>query len=109
MSDSPTTSSPTTTPSTGQCNGVPSTGWSCCSTATQCALGGGDCDIDSECAGDLICGRDNCLNDFPSVGSNWGTLADCCMGKYYYRPLYIYIFFFSSAADYCIGKLFHWN
>ena len=76
-----TTPSPTTAPPTGQCNGVPSTDWSCCSSGSPCNVGGGDCDNDSECAGTLVCGPDNCKTDFPSSGSNWDTIADCCIGN----------------------------
>ena len=43
-------------------------------------LGGGDCDGDSQCQGDLVCGSDNCLSDFSSSGSNWVEGADCCKG-----------------------------
>ena len=32
----------------------------------------GDCDVDSECYGDLVCGRNNCGEKFPSSD------ADCC-------------------------------
>ena len=43
-------------------------------------LGGGDCDDDSECQGDLVCGADNCHSEFASPGSNWAEGADCCTG-----------------------------
>ena len=32
----------------------------CCTPATPCDLGGGDCDSDLDCAGSLVCGTDNC-------------------------------------------------
>ena len=32
-------------------------------------MGEGDCNADSECAGDLVCGTDNCP---------WGDGDDCC-------------------------------
>ena len=32
----------------------------------------GDCDIDSDCNGDLKCGKDNC------PGTNFHAMADCC-------------------------------
>ena len=35
-----------------------------------CGVGEGDCDDDSECAGPLVCGTDNCP---------WGDADDCCM------------------------------
>ena len=50
---------------------------SCCTDAAQCSEGEGDCDYDSECAGDLVCGTNNC--------QLWNPLAkldyDCCQGK----------------------------
>ena len=66
----------------GNCNGVPSTVWGCCSAANPCSIGGGDCNRDSDCAGNLKCGRDNCRGDFSSSGSNWSRAADCCVGNY---------------------------
>ena len=72
-----TTSTTTSTP-TGQCDGVPSTDWSCCSSTNRCSVGGGDCDNDSECASGLQCGNNNCKNDYSSSGSNWAIAADCC-------------------------------
>ena len=56
-----TTTTTTSTP-TGQCDGVPSTDWSCCSSTNTCSVGGGDCDNDSECASGLQCGNNNCKN-----------------------------------------------
>ena len=43
----------------------------CCSNgiAGSCGEGDGDCDDDSECAGSLVCGTDNCP---------WGDGDDCC-------------------------------
>ena len=43
----------------------------CCSNGGVgfCAEGEGDCDADSECQGDLVCGNDNCA---------WGNGDDCC-------------------------------
>ena len=63
------------------CQGTPSTDWNCCSDAFPCLSGGGDCDEDSQCDGDLVCGSDNCLRDFSSGGSNWVAGADCCRGN----------------------------
>ena len=60
------------------CTGDPSTNWNCCSDAVPCTLGEGDCDKDTQCEGDLVCGSDNCFRDFPSTGSNWVVGADCC-------------------------------
>ena len=75
-----TTTTTTSTP-TGQCDGVPSTDWSCCSSTNTCSVGGGDCDNDSECASGLQCGNNNCKNDYSSSGSNWAIAADCCTSK----------------------------
>ena len=72
-----TTTTTISTP-TGQCDGVPSTDWSCCSSTNRCSVGGGDCDNDSECASGLQCGNNNCKNDYSSSGSNWAIAADCC-------------------------------
>ena len=43
----------------------------CCSNgiAGFCGEGDGDCDDDSECAGSLVCGQDNCP---------WADGDDCC-------------------------------
>ena len=70
------------------CKGSPSTDWNCCSDAFPCMLGGGDCDDDSQCAGNLVCGSDNCRRDFSSSNSNWMTGADCCRGNLLH--LYVY-------------------
>jgi len=47
--------------------------FSCCSGLAnpRCGEGEGDCDSDEQCAGDLICGVDNC-------GAGWGSTYDCC-------------------------------
>merc|ERR1719228_2961785 len=41
---------------------------------SPCVLGQGDCDEDSECAGNLVCGLNNCRN-FTSAAFAY---ADCC-------------------------------
>ena len=46
--------------------------WHCCTPSSPCGQGKGDCDNDDDCAGDLVCGKDNCGR---------GAL-DCCV-----RPL----------------------
>jgi len=46
----------------------------CCSIEEPCGLGEGDCDIDDECAGDLVCGKNNCLRN----GSGFNKKSDCC-------------------------------
>ena len=77
----PPPSAATTAPtSPAHCNGVPTTGWSCCTTSNPCDVGGGDCDSDSSCVAGLHCGRDNCKRDYSSAGSNWADSADCCEG-----------------------------
>ena len=45
----------------------------CCGTSNPCDDGQGDCDKDSECSGNLICGKNNCnRSQFPS------NKTDCC-------------------------------
>ena len=44
----------------------------CCSSANPCGLFEGHCDGDDECAGNLLCGSDNCLSFFH-------IFADCCI------------------------------
>ena len=47
----------------------------CCTDSFPCANGEGDCDSDSECAGNLVCGEDNCIH----IDSDWSdSLFDCC-------------------------------
>lgn len=43
----------------------------CCTPATPCVVNDGDCDSNDECAGDLVCGNNNCA---------WGW-DDCCMER----------------------------
>ena len=40
---------------------------------TNIQQGDGDCDYDSDCAGDLVCGSNNC------VGTQFDGADDCCM------------------------------
>ena len=47
--------------------------WYCCSSSNLCGADEGDCDNDSECAGSLICGTNNCPSGFLM-----GTKFDCC-------------------------------
>ena len=63
------------------CSGFSSTGgpltdWRCCSNEKTCDIGEGDCDEDSHCTGDLLCGRNNCKR----FGEHWGKTLDCCEG-----------------------------
>ena len=54
----------------------------CCSASNQCGEGQGDCDKDSECLGNLVCGRDNCdESKFPN------DETDCCRKGNSVRPL----------------------
>ena len=69
---------PCFTTTTGPCNiNGKDTSWQkggnkdCCRDGEHgpCGEGEGDCDSDSECAGPLVCGKDNCP---------WGDEDDCC-------------------------------
>jgi len=68
------TTTTTTTASPSTCTGQP-TDWDCCSSSSPCQAGQGDCDYDSDCAGSLVCGNDNCQNFHPGAEA----LADCCI------------------------------
>ena len=47
----------------------------CCSSHNPCGIGGGDCDIDADCSGSLVCGVDNCRG----FDSAWSYSSfDCC-------------------------------
>ena len=48
-------------------------GGTCCIPSAPCGLWLGDCDRDTDCAGDLVCGTDNC-----PAGS---ATMDCCIGN----------------------------
>ena len=54
-----------------ECDSVNSD-FKCCNATAPCGLGEGDCDKDADCAGDLVCGTDNC-----AAGS---SRMDCCEG-----------------------------
>merc|ERR1712133_91072 len=76
-----TTPEPTTTMavnSKAACN--PATwvkfSWACCTKKDPCYIDEGDCDNDKECAGDLVCGKNNCPETFTvRRGKN---RPDCC-------------------------------
>ena len=53
---------------------------SCCTKSNQCKEGEGDCDADSQCTGNLVCGKDNCKKWNPAAHA----LFDCCEGNLYY-------------------------
>ena len=48
--------------------------WDCCTVDKPCQENEGDCDNDNECAGNLVCGTNNCGGIFDSA-------ADCCIRK----------------------------
>ena len=52
--------------------------FSCCSPSSPCNHGGGDCDVDDDCAGEFSCGNANCHSEF---GYDWHSSVDCCTGK----------------------------
>merc|ERR1711974_260497 len=76
-----TTPAPTTTTAVNSkpaCN--PATwekfSWACCTKKDPCYVDEGDCDNDKECAGDLVCGKNNCPETFTvRRGKN---RPDCC-------------------------------
>ena len=55
----------------------------CCSFATPCIENEGDCNVDSDCFGPLVCGVDNCLKGRDGRGPivdfhDFGAMDDCC-------------------------------
>ena len=62
--------------STSKCDGQLSEKESeeCCSESNTCEIGEGDCDKDSECTGNLVCGTDNCK----SIFGHGSKTQDCC-------------------------------
>ena len=52
----------------------------CCTPQKPCGLGGGDCDVDQDCKGDLICGIfSDCVK--PPGGIDWPPNVHCCIAK----------------------------
>ena len=47
----------------------------CCTPEKPCGAGEGDCDSDSDCAGNLKCGTKNCK----FANSAWSDDFDCCI------------------------------
>ena len=68
-------------PGTYGCDG----GDDCCSDELQCDIGEGDCDQDSHCKGDLVCGDNNCQTNSLNFGlptESFDYDDDCCESKY---------------------------
>jgi len=72
------------------CDGTGLNLWDCCKYKPDgCDEGAGDCDSDSECAENLVCGRNSCTQDFNNnmfSDSNSDRFfpsgqADCCINK----------------------------
>merc|ERR1712126_97420 len=55
------------------CNG----GDTCCKNS-NCHEGEGDCDVSSDCFGDLVCGFDNCRTGWPGDRSSFDATDDYC-------------------------------
>ena len=53
-------------------------GDSCCTSSNTCKEGEGDCDLDSDCAGVLVCGTDNCRNGPLGYLGGYDSTDDCC-------------------------------
>ena len=59
-----------------RCTGILNYDVSCCTSANPCGLNQGDCDSDSDCQKDLICGLNNCIDVWPGFTDGG---ADCCI------------------------------
>ena len=53
-------------------------GDSCCTGSSLCGEGEGDCDEDRDCAGDLVCGTDNCSRGPLGQVVSFDFDDDCC-------------------------------
>ena len=53
-------------------------GGSCCTGFNQCSEGEGDCDLDSDCFGDLMCGQGNGLDNNCDSSLGFPASHDCC-------------------------------
>ena len=71
-----------------RCKGVDG---GCCTKENPCSIGDGDCDNDDHCAGDLTCGKGNCM---------WGGNDDCCTGTKGTLHLFSYTFLFLLATSF---------
>merc|ERR1712223_1015832 len=65
---------PTTAAPTPGCN-ARKNDKNCCKSSNPCSIGEGDCDKDSHCAGNLVCGKNNC-KQFDNAWSD--ASFDCC-------------------------------
>ena len=54
-------------------------GDSCCSGSDPCFEGEGDCDSNSDCVGDLVCGNNNCRNGRLGGLGGFDGGDDCCI------------------------------
>ena len=61
---------------TNDCPGGEDEGYNCCTSSNPCGEGKGDCDNDSECQGNLVCGLDNC-----NTALGFASDMDCCIVK----------------------------
>merc|ERR1719167_2042500 len=57
------------------CDGTGENSGDCCTDGFPCKAGEGDCDSDSDCVGDLICGSNNCK------GEAFAADDDCCYDR----------------------------
>merc|ERR1712088_208135 len=57
-----------------KCNGADN----CCTAERPCGRNEGDCDSDSDCVGDLMCGANNCLDIAENQGKGFDSNDDCC-------------------------------
>ena len=70
-----TTTATTTDEHFQRCKGRNFFPWPCCTPQNPCPEGEGDCEIDNDCSGDLVCGNNNCKQ----FGSFYHEKDDCCV------------------------------
>merc|ERR1711970_485234 len=58
------------------CNGGPGDR-NCCKREGKCGLGGGHCEVNTDCKGPLICGSENCKDFHPDANKKF----NCCIKK----------------------------
>jgi hypothetical protein len=61
---------------------------------TLIPAGDGDCDSDNDCAGNLVCGTDNCEQS----SGQYDSTDDCCMASKYRGESNLYDFYFGSTT-----------